>query len=88
MHNSTDGSECLLWGRNENSRLWHIAARYVSLPDRPKADLHKYNHKDALTVALENYFLAPFTAALSVAPALNAGALEALIFIAAPMDGL
>ena len=23
MHNSTDGSECLLWGRNANSRLWH-----------------------------------------------------------------
>jgi hypothetical protein len=56
--------------------------------DRPKADLHKYNHKDALAIALENYFLAPFTAALSVAPALNAGALEALIFIAAPVDGL
>ena len=56
--------------------------------DRPKADLHKYNHKDALPVTLENYFLAPFTAALSVAPALNAGALEALIFIAAPVDGL
>jgi hypothetical protein len=34
------------------------------------------------------YFLAPFTAALSVAPALNAGALDALILIAAPVDGL
>jgi len=41
--------------------------------DRPKADLHKYNRKDALAVALENYFLAPFTAALSVAPAYNTG---------------
>jgi hypothetical protein len=56
--------------------------------DRPKADLHKYNHKDALAVALENYFLAPFTAAFNVAPALNAGALLALIFKAAPVDGL
>jgi len=37
---------------------------------------------------LGHYFLAPFTAALSVAPALNAGALLALIFIAAPVDGL
>jgi hypothetical protein len=56
--------------------------------DRPKADLHKYNHKDVLAVALENYFLAPFTAVLSVAPALNAGAFEALILIASPVLGL
>src|SRR5674476_826451 len=35
-----------------------------------------------------NYFLAPFTAVLRVAPALNAGALEALILRAAPVAGL
>ena len=34
------------------------------------------------------YFLPPFTAALSVAPALNAGTLEALIFNASPVAGL
>src|SRR5450759_3236107 len=34
-----------------------------------------------------NYFLAPFTAAFNVAPALNAGALEALILIASPVPG-
>jgi len=35
-----------------------------------------------------NYFLALFTAILRVAPALNAGALDTLILIAAPADGL
>ena len=35
-----------------------------------------------------NYFLPPFTAAFSVAPALNAGALDALILMGAPVDGL
>jgi hypothetical protein len=71
--------ERLLLARSRISSRWNQC---------PLAELPKRNHQDALAVALENYFLAPFTAALSVAPALNAGALEALIFIAAPVDGL
>lgn len=35
-----------------------------------------------------NYFLPPLTAAFRLAPALNAGALEALIFSGAPVAGL
>lgn len=35
-----------------------------------------------------DYFLAPLTAAFSVAPALNAGTLDALIFSASPVLGL
>ena len=53
-----------------------------------RSDLHKYNHKDVLAVVLENYFLAPFTSAFNVAPALNAGALDALILRASPVAGL
>jgi hypothetical protein len=34
------------------------------------------------------YFFVPFTVALSAAPALNAGAFEALIFRGAPVAGL
>jgi hypothetical protein len=66
--------------------LEHCSTLHFFL-DRPKADLHKYNHKDALAVVLEIYFLAPLTTALRVAPALKAGALLALIFIASPVPG-
>jgi hypothetical protein len=71
----------------DNFSFWAHCCTLHFFLDR-EADLHKYNHKDALAVALENYFLAPFTAAFRVAPALNAGALDALIFIASPVLGL
>src|SRR5450756_2302575 len=72
----------------DNFSFWAHCCTLHFFLDRPKADLHKYNHKDAPAIALENYFLAPFTAVLSIAPALNAGALDALILRAAPVAGL
>lgn len=60
-----------------------------SLKAYPKPAIQKHNHQDAPAVAnWNNYFFTPFTAVLRVVPALNAGALDALIFNGAPVCGL
>ena len=61
-----------------------LSIRVVSGPSESETDT--YTHRFYLYPSA--YFLPPFTAALSVAPALKAGTLEAPIFSSSPVLGL
>src|SRR5450759_199964 len=67
---------------------WHTAELQVAEINARKQNFKNATAEMTRRLLWEHYFFAPFTAVLRDAPALNAGALEALILRGAPVAGL